>query len=31
MSQEFQLSEGVEPKEYARPGVDPMEILGLVN
>ncbi|GBC63334.1 hypothetical protein DENIS_4328 [Desulfonema ishimotonii] len=28
---EFQLPEGVEAKEYARPGVDPMEMLGLVQ
>lgn len=27
---EFQLPEGIEPKEYARPGVDPMEMLELV-
>lgn len=28
---EFELPEGVDPKEYARPGVDPMEMLGLVE
>lgn len=26
---EFQLPQGVEPKAYARPGVDPMEMVGL--
>lgn len=28
---EFELPEGVTPKDYARPGVDPMAMLGLVE